>query len=448
MADHASSSDPVVQAQLDRFAQLSPGRDILGLERISALMAALGNPHKNLPPVFHVAGTNGKGSTCAFLLAAIEAAGKTAHVYTSPHLVRFNERIRVAGKLIEDASLALLLAEVLDAAQAQDIGSSFFEVTTAAAFLAFARSPADACIIEVGLGGRLDATNIIKAPAVCGIASLGIDHEAFLLEPEDGTPDDPLTRIGWEKAGIAKNGVPLVMQHYPEKVTVTIAAHAAKIGAPLIARKTDWDGLGWGAGVYDGKIAYRDAQGSLKLPLPRMAGSHQVDNAALAIAMLRHQSAISIPESAMAAAMEWAHWPARLQALGNGPLKALLPKGTEIWLDGGHNVDAGLALARHFAGNEKRIHLIIGMLANKDPAAIIAPLADRIASITILPIPGHEHHKPEAFVGLLPIPAVGAPDITSALSALGIDPIKDAVLIAGSLYLAGVVLAQNGEVPV
>ncbi len=289
MPDHASSSDPAVQAQLDRFAQLSPGRDILGLERISALMAALGNPHQNLPPVFHVAGTNGKGSTCAFLRAAIEAAGKTAHVYTSPHLVRFNERIRVAGKLIEDASLALLLAEVLDAAEAHNIGSSFFEVTTAAALLAFARTPGDACIIEVGLGGRLDATNIIEAPAVCGIASLGIDHEAFLLAPEEGTPDDPLTRIGWEKAGIAKPGVPLVTQHYPEKVTATIAAHAAKVGAPLIARKIDWD-----AAVYDGKIAYRDAQGSLKLPLPRMAGSHQVDNAALAVAMLRHQKAVEI----------------------------------------------------------------------------------------------------------------------------------------------------------
>ncbi len=223
MADHATSTNPAVQAQLDRFAQLSPGRDILGLERIASLMAALGNPHQQLPPVFHVAGTNGKGSTCAFLRAAVEAAGLTAHVYSSPHLVRFNERIRVAGSLIADDVLASLLTEVLDAAQARGIGASFFEVTTAAAFLAFARTRADACIIEVGLGGRLDATNIIEHPAVCAVASLGIDHEAFLLADDADAPpetrpetgNDPLCRIAWEKAGIAKAGVPMVTQKYP-----------------------------------------------------------------------------------------------------------------------------------------------------------------------------------------------------------------------------------------
>jgi dihydrofolate synthase / folylpolyglutamate synthase len=442
MPDHATSSDPAVQNQLDRFAQLSPGRDILGLERIAALMAVLGNPHEQLPPVFHVAGTNGKGSTCAFLRAAIEAAGMSAHVYTSPHLVRFNERIRVAGKLIDDPSLAALLAEVLNAAEAHDIGASFFEVTTAAAFLAFVRTPADAAIIEVGLGGRLDATNIIARPAVCGIASLGIDHEAFLLAPEDGVPADPLCRIGWEKSGIAKTGVPIVTNHYRDDVNGVIAAHAASVGAPLLAKKGEWD-----AAIYDGQIAYRDAQGILKLPLPRMPGAHQADNAALAIAMLRYQSVISVPESAMAAAMEWAHWPARMQALGDGPLKALLPAGTEIWVDGGHNVDAGLVLAKHFSGSAKRLHLIMGMLANKDPSAIIAPLASRIASITIVPIPGHEHHEPEAFAGLVQISIHTAPDVAAAMSALKLDPATDAVLIAGSLYLAGNVLSQNGEVP-
>jgi dihydrofolate synthase / folylpolyglutamate synthase len=446
MADHASSSDPAVQAQLDRFAQLSPGRDILGLERISALMTALDNPHQKLPPVFHVAGTNGKGSTCAFLRAAIEAAGKTAHVYTSPHLVRFNERIRVAGKLIEDASLAPLLAEVLDAAEAHDIGSSFFEVTTAAALLAFARTPADVCIIEVGLGGRLDATNIIEAPAVCGIASLGIDHEAFLLAPEDGTPDDPLTRIGWEKSGIAKNGVPLVTQHYPEKVTVTIAAHAAKVGALLIARKADWD-----AAVYDGKIAYRDAQGTLKLPLPRMAGEHQADNAALAVAMLRHQSAVSIPESALAAAMEWAHWPARMQRLGSGPLTAMLPEGSTVWLDGGHNPDAGEALAATL-DKDAPLHVVIGMLRNKDVIGFIRPFAQRIVTLHAVPILGHEHHEPkeicrQAQEALGIENAYPMDNVEDALKRIAKNKKARNILICGSLYLAGQVLKANDQEP-
>lgn len=449
MPDHATSSDPAVQTQLDRFAQLSPGRDILGLERIAALMAALGNPHHRLPPVFHVAGTNGKGSTCAFLRAAIEAAGMSVHVYTSPHLVRFNERIRVAGKLIEDAALAVLLAEVLDAAEAHDIGASFFEVTTAAAFLAFARTPADAAIVEVGLGGRLDATNIIARPAVCGIASLGIDHEAFLLAPEDRVPADPLCRIGWEKAGIAKPGVPIVTNHTRDDVNAVIAAHAASVGAPLLAKKDAWD-----SAIYDGQIAYRDAKGILKLPLPRMPGAHQADNAALAAAMLRHQDAITVPDSAIAAAMEWAHWPARLQALNNGPVKALLPPETEIWLDGGHNVDAGLALAQHFGGNDKRLHLIIGMLANKDPAAIIAPLLNRLASITVVPVTGHDHHGSTAFSDMLinsgntgGIIVQQADNVVSAISALSINPDQEALLISGSLYLAGNVLSQNGDIP-
>ncbi|MEE9433497.1 MAG: folylpolyglutamate synthase/dihydrofolate synthase family protein [Sphingorhabdus sp.] len=438
MPDHAQSDSPAVQSQLDRFAQLSPGRDVLGLERIAALMNALGNPHQKLPPVFHVSGTNGKGSTCAFLRAAIEAAGMSAHVYTSPHLVRFNERIRVAGKLIEDEALAPLLAEVLDAAEKHDIGPSFFEATTAAALLGFSRTPADACILEVGLGGRLDATNIVERPAVCGISSLGIDHESFLLTPEDGTPDDPLTRIGWEKAGIAKAGAPLVVGHYPAAVNAIIADHAATVSAPLLARKKDWD-----AAIYEGRIAYRDAKGALKLPLPRMAGLHQADNAALAIAMLRHQSAIQIPEAALAAAMEWTLWPARLQLLEQGPLADTLAAETEIWLDGGHNVGAGKALAEHFgSAAENSLHLIIGMLAGKDPAAIVAPLNGKLASITVLPVTGHAHHEVEAFGSN----ARQAGDLHEALKSLAIKP-GELVLIAGSLYLAGEALLANGQLP-
>jgi dihydrofolate synthase / folylpolyglutamate synthase len=435
MPDHALSSNPAVQTQLDRLTMLSPGRDVLGLERISELCARLGNPQDQLPPVFHVAGTNGKGSTCAFLRAAIEAAGLTCHVYSSPHLVRFNERIRIAGKLIDDDYLAALLSEVLD--HAEGLEASFFEVTTAAAFLAFARTAADACIIEVGLGGRLDATNIVVRPTVCGIASLGIDHEAFLLAPEDGIPDmPPLDRIAFEKAGIAKEGVPLLCQKYAPSMLQEVAKQAMRAGAKLMDRGESWDAVS-----YDGRLHYRDANGKLALPLPRMAGPHQADNAALAIAMLRHQTAIRIPDGAFASAMQWAKWPARLQLLGPGPLTARLPKGTEIWLDGGHNADAGAALARHFAPDD-RLHLIIGMLANKDPAAIIGPLGNRIVSICAVPVEGHEHHPPEAFGP----DVMGKGYLENAISAITLEP-GAKVLIAGSLYLAGEALAANGEPP-
>ena len=271
MPDHATSTDPAVQAQLDRLTMLSPGKDVLGLERIATLLERLGNPHHHLPPVFHVSGTNGKGSTCAFLRGAIEAAGLTAHVYSSPHLVRFNERIRVAGQLIDDTSLSALLSEVLD--HAEGLEASFFEVTTAVAFCAFARTNADACIIEVGLGGRLDATNVLAEPVACGIASLGLDHEAFLLAAEDGVPDmPPLDRIAFEKAGIAKASAPLVTQIYSASMAKTVAVQASLHKAILHARGEAWD-----AAVYDGRLHYRDGAGKLNLPLPRMSGTHQAD---------------------------------------------------------------------------------------------------------------------------------------------------------------------------
>ncbi len=444
MPDHAHSDNPAVQAQLNRFAQLSPGRDILGLERIAELMAVLGNPHRHLPPVFHVAGTNGKGSTCAFLRAAIEAAGFSTHVYSSPHLVRFNERIRVAGKLITDEALAPLLSEVLDAAEAHAIGPSFFEATTAAAFLAFARTPADACIIEVGLGGRLDATNIIEQPLVCGIASLGIDHEGFLLVPEEGTPEAPLDRIAFEKAGIAKAGVPIVTQAYAPSMMQTIAAVTLQHGAPHLPRKTAWDAV-----VYEGRLHYRDNEGKLSLPLPRMAGGHQADNAALAVTMLRHQSTLAIPEAAFAAAMEWAHWPARMQRLGMGPLTALVPN-AEVWLDGGHNADAGAAIALSL--DDGPVHVITGMLHNKDAIGFLKPFAYKIASLHAVPIPGHEHHDPKNLcwwaqeqLGVKHADPVD--DIETAMRRLAEVPGPIKVLIAGSLYLAGEVLKANDQVP-
>ena len=430
MKDFAASSDPAVQAQLDRLAALSLPQGRLGLDTIRELLARLGDPQKRLPPVFHVAGTNGKGSTCAYLRAILEAEGLTVHAAIKPHLVRYNERIRIAGELISDEELAALLGEVLDIGEA--LGPSFFEVTTAATFLAFARHPADACVIEVGLGGRFDATNVLEKPAACGIATLGIDHEAFLLVPEDGVPEDPMCRIAFEKAGIARPGSPLVTQAYSEDVELEIERRAGLAGAPLHMRGRDW----W-AEVSDA-IEYRDRHGALTLPLPQLPGRHQGDNAALAVAMLRHQDNVPVSAAAMAEGIRAARWPARLQLLGKGPLTALVP-GREVWLDGGHNADAGLAIGRHFAG--QRLHLVIGMLANRYPQAIIDPLEGCLASVIAVPIHGSESHGEEAYSGR----ATWAPDVPAALASLPDDGLP--VLIAGSLYLAGKVLEANGEVP-
>src|SRR5579863_412528 len=228
MKDFAISENPAVQEQLDRLGHLTVPQGRFGLETITAMLARLGDPQRHLPPVFHVAGTNGKGSTCAFLRAMLEAQGLVVHAATKPHLVRYNERIRVAGKLIDDDWLAALLREVLDCSG--DLDPSFFEVTAAVTFLAFARQPADACVIEVGLGGRLDATNVFVAPAACGISALGIDHEGFLLRPEEGTPDDPLARIAFEKASIARAGTPLVTQSYPPRAAAEVARIAEAAG--------------------------------------------------------------------------------------------------------------------------------------------------------------------------------------------------------------------------
>jgi dihydrofolate synthase / folylpolyglutamate synthase len=444
MADFALSTDPAVQAQLDRLTMLSPGRDVLGLERITTLLERLDNPHHKLSPVFHVSGTNGKGSTCAFLRCAIEAAGLTAHVYSSPHLVRFNERIRVAGKLIDDITLAALLSEVLD--HAEGLEASFFEVTTAVAFLAFARTPADACIIEVGLGGRLDATNVIAFPVVCGIASLGIDHEGFLLVPEEGTPPAPLDRIAFEKAGIAKSRVPLVTQKYAASMANTIAAQATLNSAKLLARGEAWDAV-----TYEGRLHYRDAAGKLSLPLPRMTGAHQADNAALAVAMFRHQSAIVVPEAALSAAMEWTRWPARMQLLAKGPLTDLLPEGSAVWLDGGHNPDGGASIARTLEDGPP-VHVIIGMLANKNAIGFLKPFSHKISSLYAVPVPGHGHHAPKdlcswAQNSLDIVQADPVDNVRVALERLAAKGQPVNVLICGTLYLAGEVLRANGQMP-
>ncbi len=434
MRDFAISDNAAVQAQLDRLGALSLPQGRFGLETINELLTRLGDPQLDIPPTFHVAGTNGKGSTCAYLRAMLEAQGYTVHTATKPHLVRYNERIRIAGKLIEDDLLAALLKEVLDVGA--DLEPSFFEVTAAAAFLAFARIPADACVIEVGLGGRFDATNVLARPAACGIATLGMDHEAFLLRPEEGVPQDPLQRIAFEKASIAKPGAPLVTQAYPDNVARAVAQTAAQHRAELFMR-----GQAWQAEIGD-EIAYSDRHGPLALPLPRLAGAHQADNAALAVAMLRHQTGVTVSAEAMAQGIRTAKWPARLQLLGQGPLTARAP-GRKVWLDGGHNSDAGLAIARHFAAGPP-LHLIMGMLANKDPSAILAPLAGHLLSVAIVPASGHDAHKPDDFA---PHSALAVRSFADVAEALGALSAKGDVLVAGSLYLAGDVLRRNDEIP-
>lgn len=437
MRDFGKSDDPRVQAQLDRLAALSLPQGRLGLDTIRALMERLGNPHRALPPVFHVAGTNGKGSTCAFLRAMLEAEGYKVHVTTSPHLVRYNERIRLAGELISDAMLAEVLAEVLDAGE--DLGPSFFEVTIAAAFLAFSRVPADACVVEVGMGGRFDATNVLEPEvlAACGIAALGLDHERFLLAPEEGVPKEPMARIAFEKAGIAKKGVPLVTMGglYPPEGQSAIAEITARVGSPqfeLTGEPTDDD-------AYNGRghLYYRDLYWEdLEYPPPGLGGEHQYANAALAMTMLSVQARLAISSQAIKEGLRSARWSARMQRLSPGPLTALVSQ--PVWLDGGHNPSAGSAIAAHFDGP---LHLVIGMIEGKDPRAIIEPLGDRVRTLAVVPVPSHDCHPARAFGPL----AKAAANVEEAL--LGIPADDFPILIAGSLYLAGEVLRLNDELP-
>ncbi len=427
MVDRARSGHPGVQAQLDRLARLSPGGDRLGLDRIARLLERLGRPHDRLPPVFHVAGTNGKGSTCAFLRAALEASGHRVHLFTSPHLVRFNERFRLGGRLIEDDQLAELLAEVLDSSAG--IEPSFFEVATAAAFLAFSRSPADAAVLEVGMGGRLDATNVIERPLVCGIAALGIDHQQWL--------GSSLAEIAGEKAGIAKPGVALITHKYERAAAERVGQVAAQHGAYWLPRGSDWDARGERDGIH-----YRDRHGRLLLPLPSLAGDHQSMNAALAVAMLRHQDRLRVPERALVAAMSWADWPARLQRLGPGPLVGE----REVWLDGGHNADAAQALARAVR-DKAPLTLIAGSLRTKDPRGLLAPFRDIAAEVHAVPIADHECFSPEEIAATAQVLGMQAQPFAGIAQALAAAPLDRPVLIAGSLYLAGEVLELNGQAP-
>lgn len=444
MKDFAISEDPAVQRQLDRLGELPLPKDRIGLGTIRSVLARLGHPERQLPPVFHVAGTNGKGSTCAFLRTMLEAQGHHVHVATKPHLVRYNERIRLGGRLVSDAMLAQLLAEVLDVSE--DLAPSFFEVTTAATFLAFHREPANACVIEVGLGGRFDATNVLEQPAACGIASLGVDHEHFLLleDASAPSPDRPLVRIAFEKAGIARRGSPLVTQAYAPEVAARIAQSASEAGAPLFMR-----GNHWFADVTSEGIVYRDSHGALNLPLPTMLGTHQADNAALAVAMLRHQGQLAVSEAAMAEGIQATRWPARLQKLAPGPVTDTAPL-RQFILDGGHNPDAAQVLARFLENADGPVDALIGMMAAKDARRFFAILAPHLSSVTALPIAEHDHLPQDELAAIARDAGVPetltAPDLLSALEAL---PKRDggSVLIAGSLYLAGKVLGANREYP-
>ena len=416
MMDFARSTDPAVQAQLDRLPALSPAGDRLGLERIAALLDRLGRPQDQLPPVFHVAGTNGKGSTCAFLRAAIEASGRTVHAFTSPHLVRFNERIRIAGRLIEDEQLASLLREVLDASEG--IEPSFFEVATAVALLAFARTPADACILEVGLGGRLDATNIIDRPVVCAISSLGLDHQHFL-----GTT---IASIAAEKAGIAKRGVPLVSLAQPPEAQAAIVAAAEAAGAALLLEGRDWD-----------------ADPSFASSLP---GAHQHRNASLAWQMLEAQDSFHVSEAQFRSGIAKANWPARLQRLAPGPLTG----NRELWLDGGHNPSAAHEIAdwvRAASKDGKPLHLLFASLATKDPEGMLQPFAGFVSQVHCVPIPDHDCFAPDVLAQMATGLGFRADASESFGEALTAVPDDARVLIFGSLYLAGAVLAANNQPP-
>lgn len=419
-----------MQRQLDRLSALGTGGDTLGLQRITALLDRLGRPQDRLPPVFHVAGTNGKGSTAAVLRAALEADGRAVHVFTSPHLVRFNERIRLAGRLVEDVTLANALARVLD--RADGLSPSFFEATTAAALLLFSEVPADAVVLEVGLGGRLDATNVVADPAVCGIAALGLDHQGFL--------GDELTGIAAEKAGIARTGRPLVTLAYTPDVAAAVERVADSTGARLVVEDREWSVEADADG-----LDYRDSRGPLRLRSPALAGAHQARNAGLAVAMLRHQDRVAVADEALESAPALARWPARLQRLPAGPVVDAL--GGEVWLDGGHNPDAARALAAWLSGRAP-VTLILGLLANKDAPGVLAPLAPHLKSIVTLPVAGHDSHSPEALAELarsLGLAARTAPDLGTAVKRAGGR--TRPVLIAGSLYLAGDVLRANGTPP-
>ena len=420
--------------------RLHPRSIDFGLERTERLLAAMGSPERKLPPIVHVAGTNGKGSLVAYLRSMAEAAGYRVHAYTSPHLVRFNERIRVAGQLIDDEALDAILTECEAANKGEPI--TFFEITTVAAYLAFSRVPADLAVIEVGLGGRLDSTNVIQ-PILSAITPIGYDHTGFLGDRLDG--------IAREKAGILKHAVPAVIGRQREVSAEVIAAEANRLAAPLFRLGREWQ-----VRPTDSGFAYESDLLGLDLPAPALAGAHQIDNAATAVACIERLRAarFDIGDGAIRKGLATVEWPARLQKLTRGPLAEALPPGSELWLDGGHNEDCGSALARMASDWAKEpaplpLYLVFGMLTTKDASGFLRPLARHATSARAVPFPeGHSAYTPAeacaraADVGLDCAPAN---DIGAALEdLLATPPAPMRILICGSLYLAGAVLARNG----
>ena len=427
--------DPILQ----RLMALHPKAIDLSLDRLKPLLARLGDPHLHLPPVVHVAGSKGKGSTLAFLRAMAEAAGYSVHAYISPHLVRFNERIRLNGALIDDEGLSALLERCETANRNEPI--TFFEITTAAAFVAFAETPADLLLLETGLGGEFDATNLVPKPALTAITPIGIDHVQFL--------GPTLTQIASAKAGIIKPGVPCVVGPQPDEAVAVIEARAAEHSAVLLRHGSEWK-------VSEGEdcIVWEDRSAAYRLPRPALPGPHQIVNAGVAIACARALEGFSFPEAALAAGLRQVEWPARLQRLRSGPLVDLLPSGTELWLDGAHNAMAGAALAAALAEMPpKPTWLIAGMLNTKDAAGFLTPLALLMEAARCVSIPGEANSLPAAdlaasarSVGLNAGPAAGLPEAVTQIAEMiraRTNPVPARVIIAGSLYLAGRILAEN-----
>ena len=417
-------------AILQRMMTLHPKVIDLTLGRMERLLAILGNPERRLPPVVHIAGTNGKGSTLAMIRAGLEAGGDSAHAYTSPHLARFHERIRLAGELISEPALTALLDECVAANGPDEI--TFFEITTAAAFLAFARIPADWTLLEVGLGGRLDATNLVDHPKLTIITPVSLDHQAFL--------GDTVAAIAGEKAGIIKRGVPVIVGPQTDEGLAVIEARAARMGAPVLAF-----GQHWQVAEDRGRLIFQDETGLLDLPLPNLPGPHQIQNAGAAIAALRY---LGRDEAACMAAVTCAVWPARMQRLRVGPLVEAAP-GVELWLDGGHNPAGAEAVAATLARMPPReTHLICGMLNTKDVRGYMTPLAPHVTRLHAVSIPGEKATLPAEVTRdaalSAGINAVTSPSVAEALAGIAVTNPEGRVLICGSLYLAGSILRENG----
>ena len=422
-----------------RLLELHPKIIDLSLDRMWRILERLGNPQTKLPPVIHIAGTNGKGSTLAMTRAMMEAAGLKAHCYTSPHLVKFHERICVAGELISEEALSALLEECEQANGSDPI--TFFEITTAAAFLAFSRTPADYLILEVGLGGRLDATNVIDHPAVSVITSIGLDHQQYL--------GDTIEEIAREKAGILKHAVIGIVGAQSVEVREQIERVAEKVGAPLKIANQDWQSY-----TQHGRLVFQDENGLLDLPMPALQGPHQIDNAGNAIAAIRVLNDLRISDAAIEAGLRNVSWPARMQRLSNGHLNELIPLEAELWLDGGHNGPAGVVLAQTLkdmnAKNPKPMVMIWGMLNTKHPSAFIANFKGIVERIITIAIPGEINTIAADELAMIAqtdgLTASSALSLEKAMEQAAVTHPAPRIVICGSLYLAGHVLAaQTGE---